>query len=179
MLNFERGQWHPTKKTAAGDKPWATIRELQPSQHYHLEWHRMRAQPTRKPSQTDMQENAIAGRRRRHGDGTLIIGCFVDGHMRGAIEVTCLRTDASKAQITVSVEEAWQGNGIGTALMAEAMHAASQRGIDHLYFSCHALNFRMQRIAERVAGKVGFEDCACFADIRVAAEEELTDGTMA
>ena len=168
MIDFERGHWHRTKSTAAGDQPRAIIRELQPKQRYHMQWHRMRTQPARKPA-----HNAKADALPSVGggfEGAVTIGCFVDGHMRGAIEVCRLRTDASKAQITLTVEEAWQGNGIGTALMAEAMHAASQRGIEHLYFSCHALNSRMQRIAERFAGKAGFEDCAYFADIRVPAE---------
>jgi hypothetical protein len=48
-----------------------------------------------------------------------------------------------------------------------AILAAQELDIDHLYVNCHAFNRPMQRIAERFAAKMSFEEGECFADIAV------------
>ena len=52
--------------------------------------------------------------------------------------------------------------------MSHVIATARLRAIEHVYLSCHAFNRRMQRLAERVAAKLKFEDGECFADIEVS-----------
>jgi RimJ/RimL family protein N-acetyltransferase len=86
------------------------------------------------------------------------------------VELRPLRAGWRKrAEIAFTVEERWQGQGIGKALMAAAVAAARSQGVERLYLTCHALNRGMQRIAEGAAAKMDFEGCECFAEIDVAA----------
>ena len=95
-----------------------------------------------------------------------VLGCFIDREMRGAVELRSLRSEwCSEAEVAFSVEKDWRARGIGTALMARVVEVARTLGIAHLYLSCHPFNRPMQRIAERFAAKVAFEDGECFADI--------------
>lgn len=155
---------------AAPHEHWqGAVRELPASQLHHFQWHLLRLEDGSRRSRYPTSE-AFLRAYRRHADGTntVVFGCFVDGHMRGAVELRPLQRDGCRtAEITFSVESAWRERGIGTALMEEVIRAARERGIEHLYFSCHALNRRMQRIAERFTARIGFEDCAYFADIMV------------
>ena len=68
----------------------------------------------------------------------------------------------------LSVAPAWQDCGIGSLLMAHVLDHARERGIDHLYLRCHALNARMQSIAEKFGATFAFDDCECFAHFPVA-----------
>jgi GNAT superfamily N-acetyltransferase len=106
-----------------------------------------------------------------HGN-TVVAGCFVDGQMRGAAELRSLDAKwCPTAEAAFSVEKHWQGQGIGTALMRHVITMARERAVEHVYLNCHAFNRKMQRMAERVAAKLEFEDGECFADIEVRREE--------
>jgi GNAT superfamily N-acetyltransferase len=106
---------------------------------------------------------------------TLILGLFEADGMRGAAELRSLREDwCPEAEAAFSVEQPWQFQGIGTALMAETVRAASQRDVEHIYLSCHLRNRPMQRIAEKLAAKMRFEDDECFAHINVRREPAAT-----
>jgi RimJ/RimL family protein N-acetyltransferase len=165
---------------AAHHAQWrGAVRELRTSQLYHYQWHLLRLDdgwrrlrfggPTSDASQCAFGE-------RVDSIDTVVLGCFVNGQMRGAAEFRSHQRDKSDGtEIVFSVESAWQERGIGTALMAAAICAARERGITHLYLSCHALNHRMQRIAERFAAKIDFEGCGCFAEITVC-EEPVASG---
>ena len=152
-----------------GEALLASICEVPAARLYHLQWHRLRLWHGRGTIHCAIQAlpgahdstTATAARR-------IIIGCFVDGHMRGAAELRALSATRHRdAQILLSVEPAWQGCGIGTALMADAVRIGRQRNIEHLHLTCHALNRRVQRIAEKLGARVGFEGCECFAEIAV------------
>jgi RimJ/RimL family protein N-acetyltransferase len=142
------------------------VRELRAWQLYHYQWHRLRQEDGGHRSRRggSPSPRALAGGTDRAG--SVILGCFIDGHMRGAAEIRPLR-HGRRAQIALSVESAWQGRGIGTTLMAAAVAAARERGIARLYLGCHILNHRVQRIAERFAARMEFEDCECLAEIVV------------
>jgi hypothetical protein len=49
--------------------------------------------------------------------------------------------------------------------MVEAVRASHLRGIEHIYLSCHLRNRPMQRIAEKFAAAMRFEDGECFARV--------------
>ena len=57
--------------------------------------------------------------------------------------------------------------------MAEPLRVARDSGIDQCS-PCHALNRRMQRIAERFGARVGFEGCECFAEITLRDKARAT-----
>jgi GNAT superfamily N-acetyltransferase len=100
--------------------------------------------------------------------GTRVLGCFVDGEARGVAEIRSLARDWSReAEIAISVERGWQARGIGTALLAQLIHGARELDVDHLYLSYHVFDAEAVCIAERLASKVRFEDCECFADIGI------------
>lgn len=151
------------------------IREILPTLLYHFQWHLLRLEDGCRRSRFGSPASDAFLREygeRVDGSHTLVLGYFVEGHMRGAVELRSLQSQWSgKAEIAFSVEKAWQGQGIGTALMAAAINAARMRRIARLYLTCHALNRRMQRIAEGVTAKIGFENCECFAEIDVTADQ--------
>ena len=97
---------------------------------------------------------------------TAVLGCFADGDMRGVCEVRSLRSGwCAEAELAFTVEKAWRGRGIGTALMARAIRAARDLGIEHLYLTCHPGNRGMQCIAAKFAATMSYDDGECFADI--------------
>ena len=140
-----------------------SVRALAPAQIHHFQWHLLRLEDGCRRSRFGSPTSDAFLREygeRVDGSNTVVLGYFVDGHWSG------------KAEIAFSVEKAWQGMGIGTALMAAVIEAARIRGIGTLYLTCHTLNRWMQRVAEGVAAKIGFENCECFAEIDVTAHQE-------
>src|SRR5262245_52151653 len=136
---------------AAHHNKWLdAIRELRTGQFYHYQWHVLRLDGGgrgRRSGGSASSQRAFA--ERIDSPDTVILGCFVDAHMRGAAEIRPLAQDESRgAEIALSVESAWQGRGIGTALMAAVVCAARERGVARLYLRCHVLHRRVQRIAE-------------------------------
>jgi RimJ/RimL family protein N-acetyltransferase len=100
---------------------------------------------------------------------TIVLGYFLGGRLRGVARIMPLRPGpGGRAEITLAVEPMWRGCGIGTMLMAGVLHRAQESDTHNLYLRCHALNKRMQRIAERFGARIGFEDCECFAHIALA-----------
>ncbi len=173
MIEFGRSVG--SLEVALGGQPPGAMRRVPPEQFYHFQWHQLRVQhgrPRLEPGgpvsgtflPTVGAHPGIPAR--------VIIGFFVGLDMRGAAELREFlpgpgghRAQIGKAQVALSVESAWQGRGIGTALMAETLRTARERGIDQLHLTCHALNRRVQRIAERFGATIGFEGCECFAEI--------------
>jgi GNAT superfamily N-acetyltransferase len=179
---------HHAQPNAAGSNPhagahqqqWqASIRPLQPAQLYHFQWHLLRLEDAGRRSRFGCPTSDAFLRsygERVDGANALVLACFVDGHMRGAVELRSLRdTWCGEAELAFSIEQPWRGQGIGKALMAAVVEAARARGIARLHLSCHALNRPMQAIAEGAGAKIGFESCECLAEIEVAGEPAETD----
>jgi GNAT superfamily N-acetyltransferase len=98
----------------------------------------------------------------------VILGCFVNGWLRGAAELRSPEIDwGAEAEIAFSVERAWQGRGIGTALMAAVMAAAKARGIARLTLSYHNVNHRMGALARKVAASIDCIDDECVANVNL------------
>jgi GNAT superfamily N-acetyltransferase len=76
-----------------------------------------------------------------------VIGCFDAGAMRGAAELRPAGAAHSGIfEAAFSVEKAWQGRGIGTALILRAISVARQSGGRQLLVECLASSDRMRRI---------------------------------
>jgi RimJ/RimL family protein N-acetyltransferase len=102
---------------------------------------------------------------------TLVLVLFDAHELRGAVELRSLQNAwCADAEVAFSVERRWQSRGIGTALMAEAVRASRRLAIEHIYLSCHVRNRPMQRIAEKMAAEMRFEDDECFAQLAVRRE---------
>lgn len=99
----------------------------------------------------------------------VILGCFVDGKLRAAVELK--RDDGilgTRGEISVSVEAPWQGQKIGTELMRRMLNIARNRGLTTVYLLCMAENRRMQRIVRRFEGVCAFDHCDVEGDIKLS-----------
>lgn len=99
----------------------------------------------------------------------VVLGCFINGKLRAAVELK--RDDGilgSRGEISVSVEEAWQGQKIGTELMRRMLNIARNRGLTTVYLLCMAENRRMQRIVRRFEGACAFDHCDVEGDIKLS-----------
>jgi RimJ/RimL family protein N-acetyltransferase len=149
-----------------------TIRALHPAANGDLEAHLLRLDATSRRARfgADVSDAFLLAHARSIGEqpGAQVFAALIEGRIRAAVEMRPLGSEwCREAELAFSVETAWQGRGIGTALMAAAVRAARERDIAHLYLCCHAENRRNLRIVERLAAKVQFEDCECFADIAI------------
>jgi GNAT superfamily N-acetyltransferase len=187
MIEFEPGgRGLERLRAVLGRQHSGSMRRLPAEQFYHFQWHQLRAQRGRlRPAPGGPISGTFLPTVGAHPGipARVVIGFFVGLHMRGAAELRDFlpgpggdQTRIAKAQVALSVERAWQGRGIGTALMAETLRTARERGIDQLHLTCHALNRRMQRIAERFGATIGFEGCECFAEITLR-DEALATGS--
>jgi GNAT superfamily N-acetyltransferase len=113
-----------------------------------------------------------------------IIGFFDDGDIRGAVE---LHFDKAylprRAELAVTVEGAWQDRGIGTELIRRALISARNRGVRHLAMLCLVDNYRMRRIAGKLAADLRASEGDLEAEITLPLpnllslwEEAATDG---
>lgn len=178
MIEFEPGRRVDPQRVASDGQPPGGIRRVPAGQLYHFQWHLLRMQGGRpRPEPASPACGTFPPTLGAHLSipARVITGFFVGLHMRGAAELReFLPGPDRKAQIALSVENAWQGRGIGTALMAEALRVARERGIEQLHLTCHALNRRTQRIAERFGARIGFEGCECFAEITLRDKARAT-----
>jgi RimJ/RimL family protein N-acetyltransferase len=89
----------------------------------------------------------------------LVLGAYVRGRLRGAAELQTLRgTAVPEAELAITVERSFQGRSIGTELMRRLVTAARNRGIRRLHVIALAENTRMQRLIEKFAGHLRFEE---------------------
>ncbi len=93
-----------------------------------------------------------------HRLGTVIFGAYADGELRAIAE---LRTVAgalpAAAEGALTVEKAFQGRGIGKALMARMVEAAQARGYPSLYMVCLKDNGRMRHIAKSAGAVLHYD----------------------
>lgn len=116
---------------------------------------------------------------------TRLIGCFIDGELRGALELQSFQRPGATvgAELAVSVEESFQGRMIGTELVRRGLLVARNRWIRAVgMFSLHD-NFRMREIGRRFHGLSGIVDGSVETvyhlprpDPRSFAEEMADDG---
>jgi GNAT superfamily N-acetyltransferase len=101
-------------------------------------------------------------------DNTMILGFFEQGEVRGVVELRSLLANwCPEAEAAFSVERSWQGQGIGTALMREAIHFSRTLGIEQLHVCCDVRNRAMQRVVEKFPSRLSFADGECFATVAV------------
>lgn len=106
---------------------------------------------------------------------TVLVGAFVDGTLRGVAELRSLEPGTGwRAEVAVTVEDAWQDHGLGTELLRRAVVYARNRGLKSLYMICLTDNRRMQAIARKLEGQLSFEGSQVEADIAMPFPTQLT-----
>ena len=105
----------------------------------------------------------------------IIVGCFVDGVLRGVAE---LRFDDPRlgwrVELAVTVEREWQGRGIGTDLLRRAITICRNRAVRAITMICLVENRRMQRIARRFAGELSFFEGEAEAQVVLPFPDQFT-----
>ena len=81
-----------------------------------------------------------------------LIGCFVDGVLRGVVQVSPDRWAACEAEFAISVDREFRRCGVASALMRRAVAVSRWRGFDQLTMTALPEN---QPIKE-LAAKTGF-----------------------
>jgi GNAT superfamily N-acetyltransferase len=90
---------------------------------------------------------------------TWVVGAFEDGVLRGVAELRAGgATGTRSAELSVTVERAWQNQGLGTRLLEKALLVARNRGFRSLFLLCLPENRKMQHIARKFGDRVTFED---------------------
>lgn len=87
----------------------------------------------------------------------LMVGAFADGCLIGVAELYVAQDEQVIAEVAVTVEQAFQGRGIGTGLVERVLILARDRGIHRVVSRCLTANARMQRIARRIGARLGFD----------------------
>lgn len=81
---------------------------------------------------------------------SLVYGAFLAGELRGVAELRgFLGSWPPKAEAALSVEPAWQAEGVGDALFNRLVAAAQNRGIKTIHMLCLRENERMQNLAKK------------------------------
>jgi GNAT superfamily N-acetyltransferase len=88
--------------------------------------------------------------------GAIIYGFFLDDVLRGAAELRLLEPPG-EAEVALSIERTWQGQGMGTALLEHLLLAASSRGINRLHMLCVAENGRMRQLARKFDAELSIQ----------------------
>jgi RimJ/RimL family protein N-acetyltransferase len=105
----------------------------------------------------------------------VIFGAFVDGELRGVAELRWLGPGVDwRAEIAITVEEAYQDQGVGTELLRRVVVYARNRGLKSLYMLCLTDNRRMQAIARKFEGELVFAPGQVEAGIAVPFPTQFT-----
>lgn len=115
---------------------------------------------------------------------TIVLGCMIDGQLRGMAELIPEREHvATAAELAITVEQPFQDQGIGTELLRKMLTIARNRAIGKVYMICLIDNRRMQHVAEKLAANlvVDVDEVEGFirpvgATYFTLAEEVLMDG---
>jgi GNAT superfamily N-acetyltransferase len=97
---------------------------------------------------------------------TVVVGYFAEGRLRGVAEIAFDRTFfPTTAEVAVTVEGAWQHQGVGTELTRRAAMIARNRGATRLVMLCLVENLPMRRIARKLDSVLNFQEGAIAADL--------------
>lgn len=104
----------------------------------------------------------------------VVIGCFEAGVLRGAAELWLDTPEHGQAELAISVEHDWQDQGIGTELLARATTIARNRAISEIYMLCLNDNRRIQRIVQKMNGRLVLGDDQTEASLAVPFPTQLS-----
>jgi GNAT superfamily N-acetyltransferase len=99
----------------------------------------------------------------------IIHGFFADGVLRGAAELRPVGPGFSQtAEGALSVEDEWQSQGVGAALLVRTLLAARNRGFRSVHLTFLAENHRMRQLARDFEGQLRLDSGSVTARIATA-----------
>lgn len=88
---------------------------------------------------------------------SVVHGFFVDGILRGVAELRAYgETFRGEAEVAFSIEQEWQGRGVGSELLERTILCARNRSIHTIYMNCIAENRAMQAMAKKYEASLRF-----------------------
>lgn len=82
--------------------------------------------------------------------GSLMFGAFPGGELRALGELRGLLDEwPASAEAAFSVQQSWQDQGLGAALMDRVLAAAQNRGVKRLHMLCLRDNEKMRHLARK------------------------------
>jgi GNAT superfamily N-acetyltransferase len=106
---------------------------------------------------------------------TLVVGCFHQGELRGAVELCTDRLIwPDQAELAVSVEKPFQEQGVGSALVRRALTIARNRGITRVHMLALAENRRMRALARRFGGAMEMDGGELAVHIELAPPNQFS-----
>jgi GNAT superfamily N-acetyltransferase len=90
---------------------------------------------------------------------TINLGGFIDGQLRGMAELKMTRgIPASIAELAITVEQAFQDKGVGTALLQKMLVIARNRFVGKICMICLSENRKMQHVADKLDANLIFRE---------------------
>lgn len=106
---------------------------------------------------------------------TIVIGFFMDGVLRGAVELCASSPQwLDGVELAVSVEGTLQNGGVGTELVRRALVVAQNRSLRHVTLICLIHNRRMQKIVRKLHGRLDFDVTDVLGDIELPQPTQLS-----
>jgi GNAT superfamily N-acetyltransferase len=99
-------------------------------------------------------------------------GFFIDGVLRGVAELRPV--SSTEAEVALSIERAWWGQGVGSTLLAHTLLAARNRGMRRLHMICAGDNQRMHRVARKFDAELTFHCGSVIGEIELPGPTPLT-----
>jgi RimJ/RimL family protein N-acetyltransferase len=133
------------------------IRKLFPSEAAKLNNHLVRLTPEARALRFMGGMDKVAVREhceRLNWFRTVVIGYFDEGELRGAAELHAVDNRRPfLCEVAITVEGAWQNQGIGTELLRRVLVIARNRAARGLRISCFGDNYRIQHIARKFGAR--------------------------
>lgn len=99
---------------------------------------------------------------------TTVVGCFAGSALRGVAELVRIPEGVPVgAEVALSVEEPWQGRGIGAKLLQKALLLARNRFVDTVHMLSLRDNERIQRLVRGLGASVSTYAAASEGRIRL------------
>ena len=113
---------------------------------------------------------------------TVVIACFDAGVLRGAAELHVVDNHLPVlCEVAITVEEAWQDQGVATELLRRVLVIASNRSARGVQINCFGDNYQIQHIAQKFGAQFRGRAGESEAEIPTPAPtysslcEEMTD----
>ena len=102
---------------------------------------------------------------------TVVIGFFSDGLLRGAAELHMADSPTldEVAEVAITVEVAWQHQGVATELLSRLLIIAGRRSSGAIEMQSLPENYRIQRLARKFGARLCSRSGTSIARIRVPA----------
>ncbi|NBC32052.1 MAG: GNAT family N-acetyltransferase [Alphaproteobacteria bacterium] len=108
-------------------------------------------------------------RRLRAAPAVWLFGAFIDGVLRAAAELHAEPQHwLDGAELALSVEGPFQGQGLGADLVRRALTVARNRGLHDVGMICLRDNYRIRRIASRFAAALAADESDMTAGMTLA-----------